>query len=141
MRFWNEYMLVGGMPQAVAVYADKRNMDAADRAKRLVLKLYREDIDKYGESGVGRLKAIFDAIPGQLSKHEKRLVFSQVEEGGRARDYASAFAWFDEAATVNLCHACTGPVGRPRLEQKRISDQMLYGRRGATCYDGFFFDG
>lgn len=137
MRFWNEYMLVGGMPQAVAVYADKRNMDAADRAKRLVLKLYREDIDKYGESGVGRLKAIFDAIPGQLSKHEKRLVFSQVEEGGRARDYASAFAWFDEAATVNLCHACTDPSVALALSKSESAIKCYMGDVGLLATMAF----
>lgn len=109
MRLWNEYMLVGGMPQAVAAYADGRDMAAADRAKRLVLRLYREDIEKYGGVAAKRLKAIFDAIPSQLSKHEKRLVYSQVEEGSRSRDYITAFSWFKEAKTVNLCTLCTDP--------------------------------
>ena len=73
-RLWREYMLVGGMPQAVAAYAPARNMAAADRAKRLVLKLYREDIGKYGGLAAKRVRAVFDAIPGQLAKHEKKLV-------------------------------------------------------------------
>ena len=109
MRLWNEYMLVGGMPQAVDAYRSGRDMAAADRAKRLVLKLYREDIEKYGGLASKRLKAVFDAIPGQLSKHEKRLVYAQVEENSRARDYATAFSWFKEAGTVNLCSLSTDP--------------------------------
>ena len=109
MRLWNEYMLVGGMPQAVDAYRSGRDMAAADRAKRLVLKLYREDIEKYGGLASKRLKAVFDAIPGQLSKHEKRLVYARVEENSRARDYATAFSWFREAGTVNLCSLSTDP--------------------------------
>ena len=109
MRMWNEYVLVGGMPQAVLAYADGRDLAHADRAKRSMLKLYRDDIEKYGGLSSKRIKAIFDAIPGQLSKHEKRLVYAQIKEGSRSRDYVEALAWLDDAATVNVCSACTDP--------------------------------
>lgn len=108
-RLWREYMLVGGMPQAVAAYLPGRDMAAADAAKRLVLKLYREDIEKYGGIAAKRIKAVFDAIPGQLSRREKKLVYAQVEKGSRARDFATAFAWMKEAGTVNLCTLCEDP--------------------------------
>ncbi|MEG1561701.1 MAG: AAA family ATPase [Raoultibacter sp.] len=106
---WREYVLVGGMPQAVAAYAPKRDMVAADRAKRLVLKLYRDDIEKYGGFAAKRIKAVFDAIPGQLSKHEKKIVYTQIENGSRSRDFMTAFSWMREAATVNLCTSSTDP--------------------------------
>ena len=108
-RLWREYMLVGGMPQSVAAYAPKRDMAAADRAKRMVLKIYREDIEKYGGMAAKRVRAVFDAIPGQLSKHEKRLVYTQVENGSRSRDFMTAFSWMREAATVNLCTLAEDP--------------------------------
>lgn len=108
-RLWREYMLVGGMPQAVAAYLQGRDMMAAEQAKRLVLRLYREDVEKYGGLAAKRVKAVFDAIPGQLSKHEKKLVYSQVQKGSRARDFATAFSWMKEASTVNLCILCEDP--------------------------------
>lgn len=108
-RLWREYLLVGGMPQAVVAYKPQRDMAEADRAKRLVLKLYREDIGKYGGTAAKRVKAVFDAIPGQLSKHEKRLVYTQVENGSRSRDFMTAFSWMKEAATVNLCTLSEDP--------------------------------
>lgn len=108
-RLWREYMLVGGMPQAVAAYVPGRDMAAADRMKRLILKLYREDIEKYGGLAAKRIRSVFDAIPGQLSKHEKRLVYTQVENGSRSRDFMTAFAWMREAATVNLCILAEDP--------------------------------
>lgn len=108
-RLWREYMLVGGMPQAVVAYTPSRDMAAADRAKRMVLKLYREDIEKYGGLAAKRIRAVFDAIPGQLSKHEKRLVYTQIENGSRSRDFMTAFTWLREAATVNLCTLAEDP--------------------------------
>ncbi len=108
-RLWREYLLVGGLPQSVAAYESGRDMIAADRAKRLVLKLYREDIEKYGGNAAKRIKAVFDSIPGQLSKHKKRLMYAQVEEGSRSRDFVTAFSWMKEAATVNLCTLSEDP--------------------------------
>lgn len=108
-RLWREYMLVGGMPQAVEGYLPDRDMVAADRAKRLVLKLYRDDIEKYGGLPAKRIKAVFDAIPGQLSKHEKKLIYTQVSRGSRSRDFMTAFSWLKEAATVNLCTLSEDP--------------------------------
>lgn len=108
-RLWREYMLVGGMPQSVAAYAAERDMMAADRAKRLILTLYRNDIEKHGGLAAKRIKAIFDAVPGQLAKHEKKIIFAQIEEDARFRDFATAFAWLKEAATVNLCTLSTDP--------------------------------
>lgn len=108
-RLWNEYMLVGGMPAAVAAYAQGRDLVGAQKAKRSVLHLYRNEIDKYGGMEAKRVKAVFDAIPGQLSKREKRLVYTQVDEGSRSRDFMLAFSWMRDAATVNLCTAVTDP--------------------------------
>lgn len=109
MRYWREYMLVGGMPQSVAAYVPSRDMMAADRMKRMILKIYREDIEKYGELAAKRIRAVFDAIPGQLSKHEKKLIYTQVESGSRSRDFMTAFAWMRGAATVNICTLAEDP--------------------------------
>ena len=109
-RLWREYMLVGGMPQAVAAYLPGKSLAAADRAKRSVLKLYREDIAKYAGGEATRVRAVFDAMPAMLSKHEKRLVYAHVKGGNKYLDFADAFAWMKEAMTANLCTRCTDPT-------------------------------
>lgn len=108
-RLWREYMLVGGMPQSVDAYVGTRNMMSSDKAKRLILNLYRNDVEKHGGTAAKRIKAVFDAIPGQLSRHEKKLVYASIDKDSRARDYVTALAWMKEAATVNLCTLCTDP--------------------------------
>lgn len=108
-RLWREYMLVGGMPQAVVAYGKERDIVGADKAKRAVLKLYRDDIEKQGGAAAKRIKAVFDAIPGLLSKHEKKLVYAEIEKGSRARDFMTAFTWLRDAMTVNICELARDP--------------------------------
>lgn len=109
LRLWREYLLIGGMPQAVRAYAEGRDLMASAHQKALVLKLYQDDIDKYGGLASKRIKSLFGAIPGQLSKREKRLVYEDVRKGSRSRDYLTAFAWLKDAGTVDLCTLTTDP--------------------------------
>ena len=68
MNDFRQYMLVGGMPQSVLAYIDKRDFEASDVAKRRILKLYRDDVSKFAENYEDKVFAVFDNIPGQLSK-------------------------------------------------------------------------
>ena len=129
-RLWREYMLVGGMPQAVAAYIPDRDLAKADRTKKIIINLYRNDIEKYGGTAAKRIKAVFDAIPGQLSKREKKLVYQDIEAGSRARDFALAFAWMNEAATVNLCYLCTDPSVGFALNQDENTLKCYMGDTG-----------
>ena len=121
MRLWREYMLVGGLPQAVLAYVEGRDLAQADRAKKLVLKLYRDDIEKYGGLAAKRIKTVFDSIPGQLSKHEKKLVYTQLQENSRSRDFMTAFSWLKEAGTVNICTLSEDPsIGLALSEDEAV---------------------
>ena len=76
------YMLVGGMPQAVSEYVSSGNIDKVERIKRGIIKLYREDIAKYAEGYVAEATAVFNAIPSQLSHHDKKIKFAALKDGG-----------------------------------------------------------
>ncbi len=71
MNYFNQYMIVGGMPQVVDIYAVTNSFEAADKLKRSILETYRRDIEK-SEGSKHKTEDVFDAIPGQLSKREKR---------------------------------------------------------------------
>lgn len=121
MDLFRQYLIVGGMPQAVAEYAESRDFDRADAAKRDILALYRNDINKYGASQAVRAAAIFDAIPGQLSKHEKQFSLSALGENARMREYAEAFFWLSDARICNCCYCSTEPNIGLRLSEDRSS--------------------
>ncbi len=110
MQLFREYMLVGGMPQAVMTYIDsKKNFGEVDRVKRNILNLYREDIMKIKALYRSRVISIYDMLPALLSKHEKRVVFSDVIKGSFAEQYAETFFWLTDSMIVNECRKTDDP--------------------------------
>lgn len=104
------YMIVGGMPQAVVSYAESRNYDMVERVKRNIIRLYREDIAKYAESYVAEAAAVFQAIPAQLSHHDKKIKYSSLKEGDRFSCYKDAIHWIQEAMVGSLCYGVDEPA-------------------------------
>lgn len=109
MNDFRQYLLVGGMPQAVLAYGAEKNFEAADAAKRRILKLYREDVAKFAEGYEDKVFAVFDNIPGQLSRREKKYKLSSVSKQARFRNYEDSFVWLNEAMIVNTCFNATDP--------------------------------
>ncbi|MDR1018316.1 MAG: ATP-binding protein [Lachnospiraceae bacterium] len=100
---FRQYMIVGGMPQAVKQYATNKDFQLVDEIKRDILELYRSDIAKYATGYENKVRGIFDDIPAQLSRHEKRFKLSSLGKGTRFRNYEDAFMWLDEAEIINIC--------------------------------------
>ncbi|MBD5523568.1 MAG: ATP-binding protein [Lachnospiraceae bacterium] len=109
MNDFRQYMLVGGMPQAVEAYVNSKNFEEADRIKKRILTLYREDITKFAKGYEAKVLSIFDEMPSQLSKTEKKYKLSNMEKGARFREYENAFMWLAEAMVVNNCYNATDP--------------------------------
>lgn len=107
--FFREYMLVGGMPRPLALYAEQRKFSVADDAKKQILQLYRNDVARFAKGHEFKVISVFDAIPGQLSKHEKKFTLSSLGKNARMRTYEEAFFWLSDACIVNLCFACDDP--------------------------------
>lgn len=106
---FREYMLVGGMPQAVNAYMENKDFAKADRVKRDILNLYRNDVTKFAKGYEAKVLALFDKIPAQLSRKEKRYKFSTLEKNARFRSYENAFVWLNEAMVINPCFNATDP--------------------------------
>ena len=116
MQLFREYMLVGGMPQAVSTYINShKNFGAVDVVKRNILNLYREDIMKINVRYRSRVLALYDTLPALLSKHEKRVVFGEVVNGTFAEQYAETFFWLTDSMIVNECRKTDDPGVAPAL--------------------------
>lgn len=109
MDYFKLYMIVGGMPQAVEKYVETRDFSKVDKLKRRILDLYRSDISKFAKGYDTKVKSIFEEIPSQLQKHEKKFRLSALKEGARTRDYETAFFWLDDAMITNSCYNTTEP--------------------------------
>lgn len=109
MNDFRQYVLVGGMPQAVLAYGKEKNFAAADEAKRRILHLYREDVSKFASGYEEKVYAVFDGIPGQLSKKEKKYTLAVIDKNARFRTYEDSFIWLNEAMITNTCFNTTDP--------------------------------
>ncbi len=119
LDYFRTYMIVGGMPQAVLKYIETKDFEEVDRVKRSILQVYKNDIAKYASNVEHKVKSIFDELPAQLQKHEKKFRLSALESGAAYRDYDDAFFWLSDAGIVNICYNCTAPNIGLRLNMER----------------------
>ena len=110
MNDFRQYLLVGGMPQAVLEYLKEKDFASVDRVKKRILTLYRNDIGKFATGYESKVTAIFDEIPGQLSKKEKKYKLSTISKDARLRSYEDAFMWLNDAMIINTCFNATDPT-------------------------------
>ena len=115
------YMIVGGMPQAVKKYVETKDFDAVDAAKRDVLAIYRNDIFNYAGDLADKVVSVFDQIPSQLSKHEKKFRLSALKPGAKYRDWDDAFFWLKDARVVNICYNSTEPNVGLKMNEDRTT--------------------
>lgn len=109
MDYFKKYMIVGGMPQAVEMFVNTKDFKEVDLVKRDILNLYRDDIVKHDTNYVEKVKNIFDTIPSELSKHDKKFNITSLNKNAKFRDYEESFFWLDDAGIVNICFNATEP--------------------------------
>ncbi len=117
MTLFRQYLIVGGMPQAVAKFIETGNFQKVDTVKRDILSLYRKSIDKHVKGYTEKVKAVWEQIPGQLQRHVKRFRLSEIDEKARYRSYESSFLWLKDARFVNVCYNVTEPQVGMRLKR------------------------
>ena len=137
LDYFRQYMIVGGMPQAVAKYVETRDFDKVDEVKRDILALYRNDIQKYADKQENKVTAIFDEIPGQLQKHEKKFRLSALQSDARMRDYSDAFFWLSDAKIINCCYNSTEPSIGLKLNEERTTLKCYMGDTGLLVSHAF----
>lgn len=121
MRYFRQYMIVGGMPQAVATYVETRDFNKVDAVKRQILRLYRNDIKKYAGSATARVSSIFESIPSQLQKSEKKFRLAELSDNAKMRDYDESFFWLSDACLANICYNTTAPNIGLQLNEERTT--------------------
>ena len=125
MDLFRLYLIVGGMPQAVKEYAESKNFERVDQIKREILELYRNDIQKHAKGSELKAEAIFDEIPAQLSKHEKKFKLASLKKDAKMRDYDDAFMWLKDSRIVNICY---------NADEPNIALKMNMTRTTLKCY-------
>ncbi len=109
-RHLKQYLCVGGMPGAVAVYVDSGDMAAVQAAHRDILSSYEADFFKYTEpANIMRIRAVWASLPRQLASENRKFTYRGIVEGARGRDYDGAIEWLETCGLVHRVNRITKP--------------------------------
>lgn len=124
--FW-QYMAVGGMPRAVAEWLKHKDIVAVDEILAGIANSYRNDFSKHTDSlQAERMNMIWQSIPTQFAKENKRFVYGVARPGARARDYELSIAWLVDAGLIRRIYSVSGGDKIPLEAYKDIQAFKLY---------------
>ncbi len=124
-----DYCILGGMPAVVREYIEKGTFEGTLDIQRQLLNDYKEDIRKYADGmDQARILNVFEQIPVQLAKDNKKFQISKVAKGARFKDYRGCIEWLRDAGIINICYCLNFP------------ELPLRGNYDDTKYKIYFFD-
>lgn len=120
------YFVTGGMPEAVLVWTQDRDITAADNVLSNILLSYESDFGKHADKfDVNKIGLIWDSLPSQLAKENKKFLYSAIKEGARAREYENALNWLYSADMVKKVYRISKP-GLPLSAYDDLSAFKIY---------------
>ncbi len=97
-----QYYYVGGMPEAVQSFAEDADFNEVRDIQKRILAAYEQDFSKHAPIGiVPRIRMLWNSIPSQLAKENKKFIYGLVREGARAKDYEAAIMWLSDCGLVH----------------------------------------
>lgn len=101
ISYLREYYLIGGMPSAVNKYIETKDYKQVRKVQLELLQAYEEDFSKHAPTEiVPRLKMLWNSIPAQLAKENKKFIYGLIKEGARAKEYELALAWLIDCGLI-----------------------------------------
>ena len=104
-----QYYFVGGMPEAVLQYTTKGDTNKVRQIHQEILRTYDNDFAKHAGNEAERIRMVWESIPTQLAKENKKFIFGAVKKGGRARDFEIAIEWLVRAGLIYKIRRCKKP--------------------------------
>ena len=106
-----EYYFVGGMPEVVQTYVDTKDFNQVREIQKNLLNYYQQDFSKHAEiSLVPRLNLVWNSIPMQLAKENKKYIYGQIRKGARAKDFELAIQWLLDCGLIHKVHRIEKPA-------------------------------
>ncbi|MCM1110162.1 MAG: AAA family ATPase [Clostridium sp.] len=119
LQLFRLYLIVGGMPAAVAEYQSSRNINTVMRVQQDIVALYRRDISQYAENDKLKIKEVFDLLPSELDSKNKRFIMKALNEHAKYERYRDSFLWLKDAGVVIPVYNVTEPKQPLRLSETR----------------------
>lgn len=108
--YLKKYMIIGGMPAVVMEWLDSKDFNKVNRIQQELIAAYQKDFSKHAPNAmVEKIRYIWNSIPSQLAKENKKFVYGLVREGARAREYEDAIMWLCDAGEIIRTHNVSKP--------------------------------
>lgn len=105
-----QYYFVGGMPEAVQAFVDDRDFNEVREIQQRILAAYEQDFSKHAPNeAVPRIRMLWNSIPSQLARENKKFIYGLIREGARAKEYELAMLWLTDCGLVHKVHRITAP--------------------------------
>lgn len=117
------YYFVGGMPEVVLAFSENRDFNLAREIQKRILTAYEQDFSKHAPNEiVPRIRMLFDSVPAQLAKENRKFIYGLIKEGARAREYEHALMWLVDCGLLHKVHRAT----TPKLPLKAYEDLKAF---------------
>ena len=121
-----QYYFVGGMPEVVLTFILQKDMHLVRQKQLDILTAYEQDFSKHAPHEiVPRIRLVWQSLPAQLAKENKKFVYGSLKKGARAREFEMAIEWLMNAGIVHKVSRCNKP-GLPLIAYASLSDFKLY---------------
>ncbi|MCD8347928.1 MAG: ATP-binding protein [Lachnospiraceae bacterium] len=118
-----QYYYVGGMPEVVARFAENRDFNEVRKIQQQILSDYEQDFSKHAPNEiVPRIRLVWNSIPSQLAKENRKFIYGLLREGARAKDYETAIMWLSDCGLVHK----VSRVNAPGLPLKAYEDLKAF---------------
>ena len=99
------YYIIGGMPEVVHSWVNDKDIEKVNKIQKNILDSYESDFSKHVDaSDANKISLIWNGIPSQLARENKKFVYQVIKEGARAREYESALNWLNDADLISKCY-------------------------------------
>mgnify|MGYP004602013105 FL=1 len=120
------YFIIGGMPEAVQVWVNEKNIELVERVQQNILKAYESDFSKHTQNNeANKISLIWNSIPSQLAKENKKFLYQTIKEGARAREYEGALNWLNDANLIYKVYNVT-KTDLPLIAYNDLSAFKIY---------------
>lgn len=120
------YFIIGGMPEVVDSWTKYKDMEKVNKIQDNILKSYESDFSKHTTNvEANRISIIWNSIPSQISKENKKFLYQVAKEGARAREYEGAVNWLKDANVVNKIYNVTKP-SMPLIGYNDLASFKMY---------------
>lgn len=108
--YLRQYYYVGGMPEVVSDFMENKDYRRVRDLQRMLLDYYQQDFSKHADGKmVTRLNQVWNSIPGQLAKENKKFIYGQIQKGARAKDFELAIQWLTDCGLIHKVHRVSKP--------------------------------